>query len=134
MEKALTDGDGNYLIENTGKIWSDKTVTTENLEIENGGKKITVSNDGSDFLVALSALSSMSNRKTVSDKPLDIVLTLDVSGSMSDNLNGSTSKLSALKTAVNDFIDKTDAVNKNITDAQKNIRLQLIKYAGNKCR
>ena len=34
-KKALTDGDGNYLIENTGKIWSDKTVTTENLEIEN---------------------------------------------------------------------------------------------------
>lgn len=131
-KKALTDGDGNYLIENTGKIWSDKTVTTENLEIENGGKKITVSNDGSDFLVALSALSSMSNRKTVSDKPLDIVLTLDVSGSMSDNLNGSTSKLSALKTAVNDFIDKTDAVNKNITDASKKHKIAIVKYAGNK--
>ena len=131
-KKALTDGDGNYLIENTGKIWSDKTVTTENLEIENGGKKITVSNDGSDFLVALSALSSMSNRKTVSDKPLDIVLTLDVSGSMSDNLNGSTSKLSALKTAVNDFIDKTDAVNKNIMDASKKHKIAIVKYAGNK--
>ena len=40
----------------------------------------------SQFLVALSALSSTSNTVTTSSKPLDIVLVLDVSGSMGDPL------------------------------------------------
>lgn len=131
-KKDLTDDDGNYDEKNVGRIWSDKTVTTDNLETESEGKKITVSSSGSDFLVALSALSSMSDKKMVSDQPLDIVLTLDVSGSMEDNLNENTSKLSALQTAVKNFIDKTDAVNQKITDASKKHKIALVKYAGKK--
>lgn len=67
--------------ENVGRIWTDKTVQTENITLS--PSNVTVNKaDGADFLVDLSALSSTSNTLTISSKPLDIVLVLDVSGSM----------------------------------------------------
>ena len=67
---------------NVGRIWTDKSVFNKDVEriqpvIEKGD---------SDFLVGLSALSSTSNTMTTttSAQPLDIVLVLDVSGSMND--------------------------------------------------
>ena len=67
--------------ENVGRIWTDKTVQTENITLS--PSNVTVNKaDGADFLVGLSALSSTSNTLTISSKPLDIVLVLDVSGSM----------------------------------------------------
>lgn len=153
----------------------------------------------SDFLVMLSALSSTSNLTTTSDKPLDIVLVLDVSGSMAQGLetytytetydvsgwgdgeyygknadgtysqitragqmwdrhwqfNGqrvepktsaadtteghiqfytrsiqsSGSKMNALKTAVNGFIDATADQNDTINDVDKQHRISIVKYA-----
>ncbi|MFR9005608.1 MAG: hypothetical protein ACLVKA_04265 [Collinsella aerofaciens] len=44
----------------------------------------TVVKGDDDFIVALSALSSYSNLTTTSSKPLDIVLMLDMSGSMDE--------------------------------------------------
>lgn len=71
--------------ENIGRIWTDKTVSTTDMEFEAfSGDNIPIGN--SQFLVALSALSSTSNTVTTSSKPLDIVLVLDVSGSMEDPL------------------------------------------------
>ena len=70
--------------ENIGRIWTDKTVSTEDMEFEGTNHKGEIGD--SQFLVALSALSSTSNTVTTSSKPLDIVLVLDVSGSMSDPL------------------------------------------------
>ena len=72
--------------ENIGRIWTDKTVSTTDMEFEAfSGGNIPIGD--SQFLVALSALSSTSNTVTTSSKPLDIVLVLDVSGSMGDPLN-----------------------------------------------
>lgn len=48
---------------------------------------VTINKGSSDFLVGLSALSSMSNTMTTSTTPLDIVLVLDMSGSMSQALS-----------------------------------------------
>lgn len=65
---------------NVGRIWTDKSVFTDSVPtadpIENNGS--------SDFLVALSALSSTSNQVTYTNKPLDIVLVLDLSASMNE--------------------------------------------------
>lgn len=70
--------------ENIGRIWTDKTVATEDMEFEAFPEKVMIGD--SQFLIALSALSSTSNMVTTSAKPLDIMLVLDVSGSMEDEL------------------------------------------------
>lgn len=66
---------------NVGRIWTDKSVFTDSITLSPNNIPITKA-DTSDFLVALSALSSTSNKQTYTDKPLDIVLVLDRSGSM----------------------------------------------------
>lgn len=73
---------------NVGRIWTDKSVFNENVTLP-GGIEPVIEKGDSDFLVGLSALSSTSNTTTTSSRPLDIVLVLDVSGSMDDGLGGS---------------------------------------------
>ena len=121
----------------TGRIWADKTV--EEGEITFSGElkdqpAIKVSDtEGADFLVALSALSSHASTTTTDTKPLDVVLVLDASGSMDGSMgNGdSTKRITALKTAVNTFIDNTAEKNKGITDENKKIQLSIVKFSGN---
>lgn len=81
----LTDGNGEISTQNIGRIWTDKTVATETVDL---GNDVKISKDGadSDFIVALSALSSTSNLESSTMKPLDIVLVLDTSGSMADSI------------------------------------------------
>lgn len=70
---------------NVGRIWTDKSVFSEDVKLP-GGIEPVIEKDDSDFLVGLSALSSTSNTitTTTSVQPLDIVLVLDVSASMND--------------------------------------------------
>ena len=91
----------------------------ESATIEKGSK--------SDFLVGLSALSSTAKIMGQTTVPLDIVLVLDVSGSMEDN-----GKMKTLKTAVNNFIDTTAAENDKRSDVNKQSRISLVKFAGKK--
>ena len=74
---------------NIGRIWTDKSVSSDEMSVDLGkGKKESVKKqDGSDFLVGLSALSSTSNTMKTVSKPLDIVLVMDVSGSMKHDVN-----------------------------------------------
>lgn len=76
---------------NVGRIWTDKSVFNEDVELL-GGIESVIKKDDSDFLVGLSALSSTSNTitTTTSVQPLDIVLVLDVSGSMRDDITSTT--------------------------------------------
>ena len=184
--------------ENVGRIWTDKTVQADNIELSGGDAgSITINKGSSDFLVGLSALSSMSNTVTTSSTPLDIVLVLDMSGSMDDPIdydevydlqtgnnrpdyfvlvNGEyveitrvnrgsnrnpryewgystrqtwhtvnpktsadswgdqvyvagTSKVDALKTAVNQFIDTTNQANGTMPDDSKH-EISIVKFAG----
>ena len=79
--KAVAEDTTKY----TGRVWTDKTVLSQDAVFEPAG--ITVEKGTSDFLVALSALSSTSNIKTMTGgQPLDIVMVLDTSGSMGDNM------------------------------------------------
>lgn len=75
---------------NIGRIWTDKSVSTDSFTLSGDiGDSVTINKtDGSDFLVGLSALSSTSSLNAVSgsQKPLDIVLVLDMSGSMDNEM------------------------------------------------
>lgn len=106
--------------QNVGRIWTDKTVRA----VENGD---------SDFLTTLSAISSTSDT-TVSGKPLDIVMVLDASGSMDDEMSRSdrTKRIDALKTAANRFIDTIATQNQSITDESKQHQVAIVKFAGTK--
>ena len=75
---------------NIGRIWTDKSVSTEDIVLTkpNGDSKILKKDNDSDFLVGLSALSSTAKIMGQSTVPLDIVLVLDVSGSMDDPSGG----------------------------------------------
>ncbi len=114
---------------NVGRIWTDKSVSTEDVELtsKTGEKAKIEKKSGSDFLVGLSALSSTAKIMGQTTVPLDIVLVLDVSGSMDDQ-----GKMTTLKTAVNSFIDTTAAENDKRSDVNKQSRISLVKFAGDK--
>ena len=96
---------------NVGRIWTDKSVSKGDVKLTNKsgdtktikkGQKSYDDKTDSDFLVGLSALSSTAKIMGQTTVPLDIVLVLDVSGSMKND-----GKMDTLKSAVNSFIDTT---------------------------
>lgn len=131
---ASTMGDWSGVVENTtqniGRIWTDKTVSTNDIGIS-GAMSATVSKGDSDFITALSVLSSTSNISSTSTTPLDIVLVLDASGSMDDSMTGG-KRIDALKNAANAFIDEIATQNASISDASKQHQVSIVKFAGKK--
>ncbi len=131
---ASTMGDWSGVVENTtqniGRIWTDKTVSTNDIDIS-GAMSATVSKDDSDFITALSVLSSTSNIASTSTTPLDIVLVLDASGSMDDSMTGG-KRIDALKNAANAFIDEIATQNAGISDVSKQHQVSIVKFAGKK--
>lgn len=190
--------DGTMTTNNVGRVWTDKSVYNDDLKLTAGGPGATVVKGDDDFIVALSALSSYSNLTTTSSKPLDIVLMLDMSGSMDDyaytyepvyagklsqrktyyiDLNGTyqeveykswrggwgyeewfgswqsvtpktsaddngntqfyeaargEKKITALRNAVEGFINSTAAANEKIADPAKRHHLSVAKFAGDR--
>ena len=122
-----------------GRIWADKTVSNNeitfspNSPLGKAGKTVSKT-DGSDFLVALSALSSTSSLTKPEPQPIDIVLVLDASGSMSDPMGrtDSTKRIDALKTAAKNFLAAAKAQNDEIEDPAKQIQVSIVKFAGYK--
>lgn len=131
---ASTMGDWSGVVENTtqniGRIWTDKTVSTNDIGIS-GAMGATVSKGDSDFITVLSVLSSTSNISSTSTTPLDIVLVLDASGSMDDDMTGG-KRIDALKNAANAFIDEIATQNASISDASKQHQVSIVKFAGEK--
>lgn len=131
---ASTMGDWSGVVENTtqniGRIWTDKTVSTNDIGIS-GATSATVSKGDSDLITALSVLSSTSNIASTSTTPLDIVLVLDASGSMDDSMTGG-KRIDALKNAANAFIDEIAMQNASISDASKQHQVSIVKFAGEK--
>lgn len=114
--------------QNVGRIWTDKSVFDDTYKFTNddnaGLSGQAIGKGDSDFLVSLSALSSTSNLKEMvkTSQPLDIVLVLDTSGSMSG------SKMTNLKNAANNFIDATAENNRGLEQDQQT-RLAIVQFA-----
>lgn len=108
--------------QNVGRIWTDKTV------------EATEENEESDFLTTLSAMSSTSNSTVTVTTPLDIVMVLDASGSMDDPMGGEdrTKRIDALKNAANSFIDTIAKQNESIEGVDRQHRVAIVKFAGDK--
>ena len=122
-EKWAAGHSGNKVTtQNVGRIWTDKTV------------KATGKDEASDFLTTLSAMSSTSNSTVTVTTPLDIVMVLDASGSMDDHMGGGdkTKRIDALKNAANSFIDTIAKQNESIEGVDKQHRVAIVKFAGNK--
>lgn len=114
--------------QNVGRIWTDKSVFDNTYAFKNednaGLSGQTIGKGDSDFLVSLSALSSTSNLKEMvkTSQPLDIVLVLDTSGSMSGT------KMTNLKNAANNFINATAENNRGLEQDQQT-RLAIVRFA-----
>ena len=124
-----------YSTQSVGRIWTDKTVSTEGIALTGADGTTTIEKSSeADFLTAFSALSSTSNLKSTVAQPLDIVLVLDASGSMDDPMgNGdNTKRIVALKAAANSFIDEIAKQNANISDPAQQHQVSLVKFAGKK--
>lgn len=122
-EKWAAGHSGNKVTtQNVGRIWTDKTVMA------------TGKNEESDFLTTLSAMSSTSNSTVTVTTPLDIVLVLDASGSMNDPMGSgdSTQRIDALKNAANSFIDTIAKQNEGIEGVDRQHRVAIVKFAGDK--
>lgn len=104
-----------------GRIWTDKTVEP-------------AQDEKSDFVTTLSTISSTSDTTSLVTKPLDIVMVLDASGSMDDDMGGSDSakRIDALKAAASSFIDTIAEQNAKIEDASKQHQVAIVKFSGRK--
>lgn len=114
---------------NIGRIWTDKTVSTDTITTSSGS---VINRGDSAFITALSALSSTSNVASSSTTPLDIVLVLDASGSMDDPMNDGTKRIDALKRAANDFVTTIAKQSQGISDSSKQHQVSIVKFSGDK--
>lgn len=114
---------------NIGRIWTDKTVSTDTITTSSGS---VINRGDSAFITALSALSSTSNVKSSSTTPLDIVLVLDASGPMDDSMDDGTKRIDALKSAANDFVTTIAEQNQGISDSSKQHQVSIVKFSGKK--
>lgn len=128
-EKAAASAPAPLSTEGTNGVPDDPTLSAPARE-----KTVTANGDGT-YKVALNVTGAKSagTGEIVTNQPLDIVLVLDVSGSMAEKIASGwnqPTKIDSLKTAVNKFINATAAENAKITDQSQRNRIALVKFAG----
>lgn len=128
-EKAAASAPAPLSTEGTNGVPDDPTLSAPARE-----KTVTANGDGT-YKVALNVTGAKSagTGEIVANQPLDIVLVLDVSGSMAEKIasgGNQPTKIDSLKTAVNKFINATAAENAKITDQSQRNRIALVKFAG----
>lgn len=115
---SLSLGD-NASTEYAGRVWTDKSVYTSDVSFDvfGGGTstvKLNENNNGEDFLIAYSALATAQSVSGQAQAPVDVVLILDVSGSMSNaesNMDNGKSRIYNTVQAANATIDELMALN-----------------------
>lgn len=128
-EKAAASVPTPLSTEGTNGVPDDSTLSAPARE-----KTVTANGDGT-YKVALNVTGAKSTDtgEIVTNQPLDIVLVLDVSGSMAEKIASGwnqPTKIDSLKTAVNNFIKATADENAKITDQNLQNRIALVKFAG----
>ena len=128
-EKAAASAPAPLSTEGTNGVPDDPTLSAPARE-----KTVTANEDGT-YTVALNVTGAKSagTGEIVTNQPLDIVLVLDVSGSMAKKIasgRNQPTKIDSLKTAVNNFIKATADENAKITDQSQQNRIALVKFAG----
>ena len=116
----------------TGKAGTDPVYKVTNPEpsTENGlytSKSLSLNDDGTGT-ITLETYVEGSIQQT--GTPSDIVLVLDVSQSMSQSMSGSTTRLEALKSAVNAFIETTAKKNESAKSDDKKSRISIVSFSG----
>lgn len=109
----------NASTEYAGRIWTDKTVYTEDATLTGySGSSQTIKIGNDDFLVGFSALATSQSISGEEQAPMDVVFIIDISGSMSNsdsnmtNSAGQTySRIKFTVDAVNNAIDEIMALN-----------------------
>ena len=87
-------------------------------------------NDNNTYTVNVDVTGAASSSTITTTEPVDFTLVLDVSGSMSEKM-GSVTKLQALQSAVNNFLDEAAEINKGAQSGSELVRVGLVKFAGN---
>ena len=108
----------NASTEYAGRVWTDKTVfssdaTFTGYSADGSLNEITVENDD-DFLIAFSALATSQSISGQTQAPVDVVLIIDISGSMSNedsNMDNGKSRIYNTIQATNNAIDELMALN-----------------------
>ena len=92
-------------------------------------KRIKKNGDGT-YTLNVDVKGAASSTTVTTTQPIDFTLVLDVSGSMDDPMSETdrTKRLTALKEAVNAFLEK--AANTNTEAGSKLVRVGLVKFAG----
>lgn len=114
--EALGD---NASTEYSGRIWTDKSVYTDDATFTMfGGEESTIklneNQNGEDFLIAYSALATAESISGSTQAPVDVVLIIDISGSMSNgnsNMDNGRSRIYNTVQATNNAIDELMALN-----------------------
>lgn len=107
----------------SGRVWADKTVTTDDQTFRGDVDTITVQND-SDFLVTYSALATTQSITGEAQSPVDVVFVVDFSGSMiSNGMDNRQSRLANLLDALNSSI-------KTLMEANEYNRVAVVCYSG----
>ncbi|WP_318791415.1 DUF7604 domain-containing protein [Bifidobacterium longum] len=126
-EKAAASVPVPLSAEGTNGVPDDPTLSAPARE-----KTVTANGDGT-YKVALNVTGAKSagTGEIVTNQPLDIVLVMDVSGSMAEKIAwNQPTKIDSLKTAINNFIKATADENAKITDQSQQNRIALVKFAG----
>lgn len=109
----------NASTEYAGRIWTDKSVYTGDttFDVFGGGTstiKLNENKNGEDFLVAYSALATAESVSGSTQAPVDVVLIIDISGSMSNNesnMDNRKSRIYNTVQATNNAIDELMKLN-----------------------
>ena len=90
-------------------------------------------NDDDSYTVNVDVKGAASSTTVTTTQPIDFTLVLDVSGSMDDpmGLTDRTKRLDALKTAVDNFLERAAKANEGAQSGSEPVRVGLVKFAGN---
>ena len=142
---AVADGDTRYgyknvlgkdatSTQNAGRMWVDHTVSTANsLTFDDGGESETITREeGEDFLVTYSALSSTSEVSILPDTtPSDTIFVLDFSMTMNRNMNGeyvTDNEFSTTRTKA--MLDAMDETITTLKQANEDNRVGIVTFCG----